>query len=353
MDLGIGFMRHHLDNFNTTQEIVDFAMKNKVNYFESCYFYLNGQCESIVEKSLKKYSHENYEICAKMPVVGVLENIKNPDIIFQEQLKNLNVDFFDVYLLQALDIRCLKILEETKVIPYLLKKKKEGYIKKLGFSFHGTPYHLEKILSLKCWDIVQLQLNYFDYFLSCGKELYEIAIKYKIPIYVMGANKGGLLIQQLTEEQKRILGFEWKFFPYKFLASLPGIERILIGAENLDWVQEDICYIKNKLSPLTQDEWHSIEKIIEIYKQNNYIQCTGCNYCQPCPAKINISYFFKEYNNILLQGKQYCNFTEYMEYSRENFPHLTCINCGRCEKMCPQHLKIRELFRNNIFSLRI
>lgn len=351
--IGIGFMRHDPSNFLNTQKIVDSAMQSGVNYFESCYFYLGGQCEHIVQESLNKYPRESYQLCAKMPVKGILENIKNPDKIFQEQLNNLHTDYFDVYLLQALDASCLNILQETKVIPYLLQKKKEGKIKQLGFSFHGTPYHLEKLLSLACWDVIQLQLNYYDYFLSSGKENYKLAEKYNIPIIVMGPTKGGTLINNLPAAARSLLGEEWKFYPYKFLFSLPKVKMILTGAENEFQLNENINYIQNKLAPLTEKEWQLLEQVINIYRKNNYIQCTGCNYCQPCPSGINISYYFKEYNNILKEGTNYYNFNNYMEFCRDNMPNFICLNCGRCEKMCPQHLNIRQLFSSLIFQMRL
>lgn len=351
--IGIGFMRHDINNFEETQKIVDFAMSHNINYFESCYFYLNNQCENIVAKALKKYPRESYKLCAKMPVKGILEEIINPEIIFNQQLKNLNTNYFDIYLLQALDIKCLPILYQSKIIPFLLRKKKEGIIKKIGFSFHGTPDFLDKLLSIKCWDIVQLQLNYYDWYLSTGKENYEICEKYNIPIIVMGPTKGGTLINNLPKESIDILGKEYKFYPYKFLYSLPLIKGILTGAENLNQLKENYNFIFSDKNIFTKQDSIKIQKAIKIYKEKNFIQCTECLYCQPCPKDINIPFLFKSYNSILSNGIKNENFEKYINYTKEKNVLRECIKCGHCEKMCPQHLPIQKYFYDKIFQMRL
>ncbi len=143
-------MRYYNNSQEEINQMVDFAIANGINYFESCYFYLNNQCEKVVANSLKRYKREDYILCAKMPVQGILEQ-KSPEQIFNEQLNNLQTDYFDIYLLQALDRNCLKILLDTKVIQFLIQKKREGKIKKLGFSFHDTPDIFELIIQKNNW----------------------------------------------------------------------------------------------------------------------------------------------------------------------------------------------------------
>lgn len=351
--LGVGFMRHTPNDFNNTQQIVDSAMKSGVNYFESCYFYLNNQCEQIVQKALAKYPRDSYQLCAKMPVKGVLEQSLDPAIIFEEQLSHLQTSYFDVYLLQALDRSCIEILYKSKVIPYLLQQKKLGKIKKLGFSFHGTPEVLKNLLDLHCWDIVQLQLNYYDYFLSSGKQNYELVEQYNLPIIVMGPTKGGTLINQLPLEAKKILGTDWKFYPYKFLASLKNVSIILTGAENVVQFKENANYFQQQLQPCSKDEWLRVEQAIKIFQDKHYIQCTGCAYCQPCPVGINIPQLFRDYNMLLKLGKNTPNFNQIMEEQRDTMPIFRCVGCGRCEHHCPQHLPIRDLFSTHLFQMRL
>lgn len=346
--LGIGLMRHDPGDFITTQKIVDTAFENKITYIETCNFYLNSKCEEIAEKALRKYSRESYTLCAKLPVKGTLESVKDPSIIFEQQLRTLNTDYFDIYLLQALDIDCFKILLDTGAIQYLLKQKQLGRIKKFGFSFHDTAEVLDKYLNLKCFDIVQIQLNYYDWYLSSGKSLYKRCREKDIPIIVMGPTKGGVLIDSLPEEAREKFR-DYKKAPLDFLKGLDGIAYVLTGANSVKMLEENIEYAISK----KEYEEEQFIDAINIYKKSNLIQCTGCNYCGNCPAGLDIKTYFYNYNQILLHGKEYENYDSYMHFLRNNFPMDRCLNCGQCEYRCPQHLPIRKLLHKNIFEMRL
>lgn len=346
--LGLGIMRHNPQNFSLTKEIVDYSIEHGINYFESCYFYLNNQCEQILQKALASHPRDSYKLCAKMPVHGILEAKKNPQIIFEEQKSHLKTDYFDVYLLQALDRNALSILKDTKVLDFLFAQKEKGTIKQLGFSFHDSPEWLEKYLKLQCWDLVQLQLNYYDWYLSSGKENYLIAKDYNMPIFVMGPTKGGTLINEIN---KKVLTKNNKIeLPYLFLNSLDNVKCILTGANTMKQIIENINII-NSLSP-NKDIESDINNIMHDFADRKRIECTNCNYCQPCPVNIPISYYFQEYNKILAEQKNYKHFETYLNHLRHNQPGFKCLECGRCEKMCPQHLPIRHLLKTQIFDLR-
>lgn len=347
-NLGLGLMRHNDKDFSTTQKIVDTAIQNGITYIETCNFYLNSKCEEIAEKALRKYSRDSYILCAKLPVKGTLESVRDPSIVFEQQLKTLNTDYFDVYLLQALDIDCFKILLETGAIQYLLKQKQLGRIKRFGFSFHDTVNVLEKYLNLNCFDIVQIQLNYYDWYLSSGKELYEKCREKNIPMIIMGPTKGGVLIDDLPDNAKKKFR-DYKKAPLDFLKDLGGIEYVLTGANTIKMLNENIGYA-NCEKEYTEDQFIDA---INIYKGANLIQCTGCNYCGNCPAGLDIKKYFYNYNQILLHGKNYDGYESYMHFLRNNFPADICLNCKRCEYRCPQHLPIRKLLHENIFQLRL
>src|SRR5699024_4308973 len=169
--LGLGIMRHDEKDFNNTKSIIDFAFHSGVNYFESCYFYLNNKCESILAKALADYDRNSYYLCGKMPIHGILENHTPREILF-EQIVNCNSKYFDIYLLQALDRNAFNLIEKHNLIKFVDDMKKMGYAKLVGFSFHDTPEVLEKYLNMYDWDVVQLQLNYYDWYIGYGKELY-------------------------------------------------------------------------------------------------------------------------------------------------------------------------------------
>ena len=234
--LGIGIMRHDPDNFNKTQQIIDMAMSNGINYFESCYFYLNGKCEQILAKALSKYPRESYYLCGKMSVYGTLGiNGNTPESIFEKQLKNNNTSYFDYYLIQAVDKRTIEIIKETNLIPFLQNKKEEGIIHNLGFSFHDTPDVLEEFINMGQWDCVQLQLNYYDWYFSTGKQNYEIVQKYNLPIIVMGGLKGGTLGNHMPKAAFNYTKENPINYAYKFLNTLSNVKVILSGAS------EKIC----------------------------------------------------------------------------------------------------------------
>lgn len=349
--LGLGMMRQDPNNQLLSQKIVDFAIESGINYFEGCYFYLNNKCEDILSNCLQRYSRDSYYLCDKLPLKGVFENLhsyEEMENLFQQQLDNMKTTYFDFYLIQAIDDSCINLLQKFNLLAYLLKKKKEGIIKYLGFSFHGTPKVLETLLKLKCWDLVQLQLNYYDYYLSSGQQNYELCQKYNIPIWIMGANKGGTLIKDIDTN----ICANYKELPYKFLNNLDQIQCILSGADSLEVLAENVITINN-LTNLTKQDIINIEKILQDYKEKHYINCSKCNYCQPCPQGINIPWYFEQYNNILKHGTDYKNFKEYMNYSRNSDDFFKCISCHKCEKKCPQHLQIPLLFKRDLFQMRL
>lgn len=356
--MGIGIMRHDANDFNTTQNIIDLCMKNGINYFESCYFYLNNNCEKILAKALKKYPRDSYILCGKMPVHGVLER-KSIEDVFSEQLKNCNTNYFDVYLLQALDRNCFDILKKQNAIEFLNKKREQGIIKNFGFSFHDTPEILEKYISMNNWDCIQLQLNYYDWYISMGKELYSICSKYNLPIIVMGGVKGGTICENLPEEAKKILknlnpNIPIVYWAYKFLTTLSNVKIILSGANNIEQIQQNIDFFNDKNNfGLCKYEIEYIKKVIELYKEQNYIGCTSCGYCMSeCPQRINIKDVFNLYNNILKNKDDKNSRDLYLKILKSDNSPLDCRGCGKCSKKCPQHLDISSFMHKQIFALR-
>ena len=353
-------MRHNPNDFNNTQQIIDYSIENGVNYFESCYFYLDYKCEKIISKALSKYSRDKYFLCGKMPVHGILETRKVPNDIFIEQLNNCNTDFFDYYLIQAVDRRALKIIEDSNLIEFLNKQKKCGLIKNIGFSFHDTPDVLSEVLDLNDWDFVQLQLNYYDWYISTGRQNYEICKNKNLPIVVMGGVKGGTLTNNLPNQAINLLNsINPKIKPvdyaYKFLTTLDNVKTILHGSPYIKDLKYNINFFSDPSRyGLYPEELQGIKQTIEIYKNKNYINCTGCGYCMSvCPQKIKIKDMFNLYNLILKNEDNHSYLKQYVEIQKGDFSSFNCIGCKRCENICPQHLNIREIFNKNIFQLRM
>lgn len=340
---GLGFMR---DKPEDVQKKIDYAMEVGINYFESCRFYINNRCEQLVGEALKKYNREDYILCAKMPVLGELES-RPPNEIFEDQLKNLNTGYFDYYLLQALDRNSLKILRDTKAIQYLIEQKKNGRIKSLGFSFHDTLPFLKMYLDLYDWDCVQIQLNYYDWFLGEAQKLVQELKSRDIPIFVMGASKGGTLVNNLPEKARDFLHRENPYYTcLDFLSSI-DVDMVLLGGNSVNEILNTLQWSEAYVS------FDDLRAIIEEYKKTDVIGCTSCRYCETvCPRSIPLGTIFKLYNNILEKSNDK-DYDEYRKIQKSKYSGFNCIGCGSCEKKCPQHLNIRELLRTKIFTLRL
>lgn len=354
-NLGLGYMRHE----NNSAELVDYAIANGVNYFEACTFYLNGNCESVVRKSLEKYPRERYNICDKLSVLGTNFETLDLEQFFNEQLEKCGVDYFDVYLLQALDRNCFDILAKYPIIEFFNKKREEGKIINFGFSFHDTVDILTQFLEMNNWDCVQIQLNYYDWYLGSAKALYWKLVEVNMPIIVMGPCKGGTLTDKLPLHIQRMYesafgGQKLFTLAHNFLRNLSGVKVVLTGAHTLDQVQQVVDFYNKAPEPLKMQDKLSMQAILDEYCKFNTIACTGCGYCQTvCPQQIDIKNLFWYYNNIITNTDRERNAEEYYKILKSPHSFFECRHCGQCERICPQHLKIQNIFNEKLFPMRL
>lgn len=353
---GLGFMRFNPNDIPNIQETVDIAYKNGIRYFESCMFYLNGQCEKIVGQVLSKYPRDSYLLADKICLDESM--FSSPLIleeIFNNQLKLNNTNYFDIYLFQAIDKKRIEYFSKYPwLYSFFLKKKMEGKIKFLGFSYHDSPENLEQFITSYKWDCCQLSLNYFEWFLGTAKEAYSICEKYSIPIFCMNPLRGGNNIYQLPLElRKNYSQHDLLELSINFLQNLPAVKIILLGAENPSQIEETSKIFLNRKA-LTDLRVQEIIDLIQIYQSVSIIHCTQCGYCYlKCPKSINIPQLFKLYNALLLnpldlsQQKEY----NYLIRDEKNGPYA-CLNCGQCEKTCTQKLNIRNILHTQILERR-
>lgn len=346
--LGIGFASHK----NNSQEMVDLAFKNGINYFEACTFYLNNQCETIVGKCLSNYNRNDYILCDKICLNGLNINELNMENFFNEQLKKCQVEYFDVYLIQAVNKNTLKILKENPfILKFLNNMKKEKKILNLGFSFHDNLDTLKEMFLIQNWDIIQIQINFFDWYKGQAKELYQFLVEKNIPIIAMEPCKGGQIIKMTSKNFQNKLN---QYYPninfyqicLTFLQHLPNIKIILTGAKNITELEQNITWINNKLKFTNKDK-EICKLLIQDYCESNLIPCTNCKYCESvCSKNLKISDMFLFTNNILLEK----NKKEYQDKlisitKNSNYGFYSCIHCKKCENICPQHLKITDYFK--------
>lgn len=355
--LGFGLMRLPLTDKNDATsidipalcEMVDAFIKNGFTYFDTAWIYCGGKSEDAVNEVLtKRYPREAFSVTSKLPAHKIKSKEDN-DIIFFEQLRKTGLDFFDCYFLHNVNSSSIKIFDEFGCFNWLKEKKAEGYAKRIGFSFHDGPEFLDKILTEHPEiDIVQLQINYFDWESAVqSRACYEVARKHGKDIIVMEPVKGGTLSDIPSEAEKLFKAHDASMsipsWAIRFAASLDGVIMVLSGMSNMEQLCDNMSYMKD-FTPLTEEEFDMVAKAAEIIKKDVAIPCTSCEYCiVNCPMNIAIPKYFALYNMDLKEAKKK-KWTVEASYYRRLASHFgspeECIGCGQCESMCPQHIPI-------------
>lgn len=350
--LGMGGMRFPtLDNgeIDTIKaaEIIDYAYAHGVNYFDTAYMYHGGKSEGFMGRALSKYPRDSYYLTDKMPI-WMADDPAGAKKIFETQLVRCGVDYFDFYLCHSLDTANFDRLVEFKTVEYLLEKKREGRIRHLGFSFHDTPQVLERILKAYPWEFCQLQLNYFDWEYQDAKTQYELCKKYGVQVIVMEPVRGGTLAD-LGEKANAYLK---EVNPDRSIASWAiryamqgdNILTVLSGMSELGQVVDNVNTASGDIS-LTNAESEALQKALDEFKKSKMIPCTGCNYCDGCPAGIDIRNMFKIYNADAFSRSKRGFKEEYKKLSEE-YRADKCIKCGKCSAVCPQGIDIPSEMEN-------
>ena len=363
--LGFGCMRLPLKNkkiggsvdLERTKEMADYYMAEGFTYFDTAYMYHDGRSErSVREAVVKRYPRESFLLADKMPV-GMLVMKGDTSRIFRHQLKRCGVEYFDYYLLHALNAKYLEKAEKLGVFNYLLEKKAEGKIKRLGFSFHDKADVLDRILTRHPeMEFVQLQINYLDWEDEGvqSRLCYEVARKHGKDIIVMEPVKGGKLanVPEKVEKIFKEVHPDWSpaSWAIRFTAGLEGVISVLSGMSDMAQLKDNTSYMKD-FEPLGERELNLLKTAAGIINNKESIPCTSCRYCVAgCPVDIPIPEYFTAYNKKLAGDSDY---KEYFEGStdKKGTAHM-CIKCRKCEQACPQHIEIAsklEMLKDNLF----
>lgn len=364
--LGFGFMRLPLKeennssmiDYETINKLVDIYIEMGGNYFDTGYNYHGGNSETAVRKCVvERYPREKIRIADKMPIYSMTEH-DNPEEIFQTQLNKCGVNYFDYYLVHnTAKIFYQDVCKRLNIFSFLKKMKEEGKIGKIGISHHDTPEVLETVLEENPEiEFVQLQLNYLDWTNTAvrSKECYEVVRKHNLDVMVMEPLKGGTLAQLPPNIENHFKKYDkspisWAF---SYLLNKEGIDIILSGMNKETQIRENI-QIFNDFKPLTQDEQDIIKKARDLLNETIEIPCTYCDYCaKECPKNIPISKYFSLYNNTKQTVvKQGLPILYYKNYAKQYEKASECIECGACEKVCPQHINIIEELKKVVHEL--
>lgn len=345
--LGMGCMRlpkvknsDEID-FSETEKMIDYAYKNGVNYFDTAYPYHNKQSEIVVGKILKKYPRDSFYLANKLPIweCKTLDDVKN---IFEEQLKKCQVEYFDFYLCHAMNLDRHKVYKDLDVYNYLLELKSLGKIKKLGFSYHDAAQNIIPIADELKWDFAQIQFNYLDVDIQDCIKQYDELTKRDISVVVMEPVRGGMLANVCKEAEELFKAYKpnssiasWAL---RFVASFPNIKVILSGMSNMEQLSDNINTFTD-YEELTEEEKQIIIKAKKAILGNDFIPCTGCRYCLPCPFGVSIPKVFSIYNMYGIH-KDINKFKDDMAKLDESMLPSSCKACKKCIKECPQKINI-------------
>ena len=362
--LGFGCMRLPMsEGAEVTEQAIDKvkaaemlkeALAGGINYIDTAYPYHSGNSEPVLVELLKPYHRDSYYLATILPcwLVNSLDDAKK---LFDEQLKRLQTDHLDFYLLHSLDGATFDKMKELGVVDWIEELKQRRRIRFFGFSFHGEYADFEHIATYKPktqprFDFCQIQLNYMDVDTQAGEKGYVLAEKLGLPLVIMEPIKGGSLAS-LPDDVKEILAAsggehtppEWAL---RWVASHPSVNVILSGMSSLEQMQANLATFGDDYKPLNEAEQTAIASGRDCLQKRVSNNCTGCAYCMPCPAGVNIPTTFmlwNEYGVYQHRDSVVWKWSDTIIHEAEK--PKNCVDCGKCEELWPQSMPIRADLR--------
>lgn len=354
--LGFGCMRLPMDgdkiDIEQFKKMVDVFMANGFNYFDTAHIYHDGESEKAIREAVSsRYPRESFILTDKL-TTNCFNKQEDIRPLFEQQLKDSGVDYFDFYLMHAQDAAIYEKFRKCNAYETALEMQKEGKFRHFGISFHDKAEVLEQILKdYPQIEAVQIQFNYLDYGDPAvdSKRVYEVCEKYGKAVIVMEPVKGGNLVN-LPEKAQGILdslnsGMSNASYAIRFAASFPNMFMVLSGMSDLAQINDNMSYMKD-FKPLDEKEMQAVNDVRKAFSEINLIPCTACHYCTSgCPMNISIPELFSCYNHKV-------NFHDwnqdyyYAQITRDGGKPSECIECGQCEGICPQHLEIIRLLKD-------
>ena len=361
--LGYGCMRFTRKggglNLEKAEQEIMCAYEAGVNYFDTAYIYPGS--EVLLGEVLHRNGiREKVNIATKLPQY-LIRSRASIDRYFNEELKRLQTDYIDYYLMHMLtDIEAWNKLCRLGIEEWIQEKKKSGVIRQIGFSFHGNTEMFCKILEAYDWDFCQIQYNYMDESSQAGRKGLQAAAARGIPVIIMEPLRGGKLVDLLPERAKKLIARDPKKrtpaeLAFCWLWDQPEVTCVLSGMNSIDMVEEN-CRVASgaEVGMLTEKDQKLIRKIRELINEKLKVGCTGCGYCMPCPKGVDIPSAFRCYNEMYMENKSVGRHEYFQVVALRKTPAFPsqCIGCGRCEKRCPQHLPIIEKLKEADRALR-
>ena len=360
--LGMGCMRlpcingeNNKIDLEATKEMVAYAFENGINYIDTAWGYHGGMSEPTMGEVLSEYPRESFYLASKFP--GFNEDLMSRvEEIFEKQLERCKTDYFDFYLFHCLSENNIDgyLDEKYGIFNYLMKQKKNGRIKHLGFSSHASLHTLKRFLDAygKDLEFCQLQINWLDWDLQNAKEQVALATSYGLPVWVMEPVRGGKLASLAPEYADKLRALnpemsapEWAF---RFIQSLPEVVMTLSGMSNFDQLKENIKTFET-FAPVNDNEKEALFEIARDMIAKSTLPCTECKYCvDRCPMELDIPQIIKVYNDNA--GEDTIDADALADFDADKRP-ADCIGCRSCEEVCPQKIRISDMMTD--FSDRL
>ena len=361
--LGFGCMRFTrkgpvIDIDKAEKEIMT-AYEAGVNYYDTAYIYPGSEA-ALGEILERNGIREKINIATKLPQY-LIKNRQAIDKYFDEQLSRLRTTYVDYYLMHMLtDMEMWEKLKRVGILSWIEEKKKNGQIRNIGFSFHGHTDSFLKILNDYDWDFCQIQYNYMDENTQAGVKGLKAAAEKGIPVVIMEPLRGGKLVSMLPDSAKKVMkesGRRWSpaRWALGWLYNQPEVTVVLSGMNSVKMVEQN-CKTASRIEAgsFTEEDFKVIEKVKKAIHKKEKVGCTGCRYCMPCPKGVDIPGTFAAWNSMYMENKHEGRrqYLQAVSLTKEPVFASQCVECGKCEKHCPQTIPIRQKLKEADKDLR-
>ncbi|MCI8786077.1 MAG: aldo/keto reductase [Eubacterium sp.] len=360
--LGYGCMRFTrkgggIDLLKAEQEVM-YAIRSGVNYFDTAYIYPGSEA-ALGEILHKNNCRKDVFIATKLPHY-MIKSIEGVEKTFQEELRRLQTDYIDYYLMHMLtDTDTWEKLKHMGILDWIAAKMESGAIRNIGFSYHGHTEMFRQLVDAYDWDFCQIQYNYMDEHSQAGREGLTYAAGKGLPVIIMEPLRGGRLVNLLPKEAKKL--FETDPFArtpaelaFRWLYDQPEVTCVLSGMNSMEMIAENVITAeKGTVGHFSKEDAALVEKVKEEIKKTVKVNCTGCGYCMPCPFGVDIPVTFRCYNEMYSETKSGAR-KEYLQctaFRKNQSSASQCRQCGKCEQHCPQQIEIRKELKRAVKEL--